>query len=125
MVILGYQQKSFKHFMKPKTIHLPLCKLPQKIDLTLFLIREELKSQKFFDGLHNAGIDDCYFQAHLGKVILGNIGLDSGSDDVSNFYYKLIEKRSKKIQADSESIMKQALKVYVELMAEKKRRNAP
>lgn len=108
--------------MNPKTLSLPLCKLPQKIDLTLFLIREELKSQKFFNGLHKAGIEDCYFQAHLGKVILGNIELDSGSDEVSNFYYRLIEKRSKKIEADSESIMKQAFKVYVELVAEKKRR---
>lgn len=109
--------------MKSKTFQFPLCKLPQKIDLTLFLIREELKSQKFFDGLHKAGIDDCYFQAHLGKVILGNVGLDADSEEVTDFYYKLIEKRSKKIEADSESIMKQAFKVYVDLMAEKKRRN--
>jgi hypothetical protein len=108
--------------MKPKTFSTPYCKLPPKIDLTLFLIREELKSQKLFNGLHKAGIDDCYFQTRLGKAILANIGLDDESDEVSEFYYKLIEKRSKKIEADSESTMTQAFKVYVELVTEKKRR---
>jgi hypothetical protein len=85
----------------------PLTKLPANIDLTLYLIREELKSQKFFLALHKAGIDDIYYQPRLGKAILMN--MDDG-------------KRAKKIKPDRDNITKQAFKVYHELVAEKKRR---
>jgi hypothetical protein len=100
----------------------PLVKLPPSIDLTLFLIREELKSQKFFNGLQKVGLHDCYYQAHLVKAILYHVGLDDGTDATFEFYYKLIEKRSKKIEANNDSVMKQAFKVYMELMMEKRRR---
>jgi hypothetical protein len=105
--------------MKVKRVQLPFVKIPPELDLTLYLIKEELKSQKFFNGLHRIGIDDCYYQPRLGKVILNSLGLDDGSDEISDFYYKLIEKRSKKIHADNESVMRQAIKVYTDLMAEK------
>jgi hypothetical protein len=108
--------------MKLKHVKLPFTKLPPDLDLTLFLIREELKSEKFFHGLYKVGIDDCYFQTRLGKVILGRLGMDDGSDEIFNFYHSLIEKRSKKIEANNDSVMKQAIKVYAELIAEKKRR---
>jgi len=50
-----------------------------------------------------------------------NLGLDDGRDETFRTYDKILERRSKKIKADHESIMKQALKVYVELMNEKKK----
>lgn len=109
--------------MRLKHLKLPFTKLPPDVDLTLFLIREELKSQKFFNGLHKIGIDDCYYQTRLGKVILSRLGMDDGSDEIFNFYHAVIEKRSKKIEADNDSVMKQAIKVYFELISERKRRN--
>lgn len=108
--------------MKLKLMQLPFVKLPPDIDFTLFLIREELKSQKFFNGLHDIGIDDCPYQTRLGKAVLASVGLDDGSDETTEFYFKTIEKRSKKIQTDNESIMRQAVKAYIELIIEKKRR---
>jgi hypothetical protein len=95
---------------------LPLTKLPPNIDLTLYLIREELKIQKFFRALHKAGIDDIYLQPHLGKAILMTMDLDDGKDETYEFYYRLVEKRSKKIGMEKELITKQALKVYEELV---------
>jgi hypothetical protein len=53
-------------------------------------------------------------------VILRRLGLDDDSDKVLDAYYEIIERRSRKIDADSETIMKQALKAYVELMQLKK-----
>jgi hypothetical protein len=47
--------------------------------------------------------------------------LDDDSDEVFIFYSNIIEKRSEKIDADQNSIMKQAHKAYTELMNEKKR----
>jgi hypothetical protein len=49
-----------------------------------------------------------------------SLGLDDDSDKVFDAYYEIIERRSRKIDADSETIMKQALKAYVELMQLKK-----
>jgi hypothetical protein len=41
--------------------------------------------------------------------------LDDGSDDIFQFYYSVVEKRSRKIGMDNKSVMKQAMKVYAEL----------
>jgi hypothetical protein len=100
----------------------PLIKLPPKIDYCLFLIKEELKSRCFFKGLHQVGIDDIYFQPHLDVVILKSVGLDDGTDQTTEFYFEIMERRSRKIKADNDSIVTQALKVYIELLLEKKRR---
>ncbi len=108
--------------MNIETLTYPLVKLPRKVELTLFLIREELKSRKFFNSLQRAGIDDCYYQTHLDELILKHVGLNQNSDTDFAFYSRLMEKNSTKIEAGEKSIMKRAVKVYVELMIEKKRR---
>jgi hypothetical protein len=43
------------------------------------------------------------------------IALDDGKDEAFDFYYRLIKKRSKKIGMDG-SILKQAVKVYEEVV---------
>ena len=112
-----------KALMKLKHLKFPLAKLPPDVDLTFFLIKEELKSRKLFHALHEVGLDDCYFQPHLDSLILRSVGLDDGADETFAMYDTIIEKRSRKIEADNDSIMKQALKVYLELKLEKKRRS--
>jgi hypothetical protein len=102
----------------------PLARLNNKHDVTLYLIKEELKSRKLFHALHQAGLDDCYYQPHLDSLILRSIGIDDGRDDTFRLYYDIIDKRSKKIEADNDSIMKQALKVYMELIEVKKQLKA-
>ncbi len=109
--------------MKIRNTRYPLVKLPSDIQIPLYLIKEELKSRKFFHTLQDAGLDDCYFQPHLDSLILQTVCLDDGSDETFNLYDSIIERRSKKIEADNDSVMKQALKVYHELMQEKKKRN--
>lgn len=99
-----------------------LVKLPYNIDLCLYLIKEQLKTLKFFDGLQKIGVEDCSYQPHLHKLILESVGLEDGMDETYDFYFKVMEKRSKKIQSDNDSIMTQAFKAYVELVNEKTRR---
>lgn len=108
--------------MKFNSDRYPLVKLPRKIDYCLFLIKEELKSRRFFEGLHSVGLDDVYLQPHLDRVILKEVGLDDGTDETGEFYFRIMERRSKKVEADNDLIVTQALKVYIELIAEKKRR---
>ena len=110
--------------MKLRSIRYPLVKLPSETQIALYLIKEELKSRKLFHALHEAGFDDCYFQPHLDTLILRSIDMDDGTDETFGLYFDIIEKRSKKIEADNDSIMKQALKVYMELMEVKKQLKA-
>lgn len=56
-------------------------------DLTPFLIREELKSRKFFGGLQKLGLDYCFYQPHLDRSILAAVELDEESDEVFDFYF--------------------------------------
>lgn len=99
----------------------PLVKLPHEIDQTLYLICEELKSRRLSHALQKAGIDDCYFLPHLDSLILKNIGMDEDVDKIFSVYNDIIEKRSKKIEADNNSVVKQAFKVYLELINEKRK----
>lgn len=103
--------------MKTIVSNYPLVKLPASDQLTLSLIREELKSRKLFRALHAAGIDDCYYQPHLDSIILRNLGLDDSSDETFDRYTTIMNKRAKKIEPDKESIMKQAVKAWHELTA--------
>jgi hypothetical protein len=108
--------------MPPKTSTHLLIELPVEIQTTLFLIREELKSRKFFNGLQELGLNDTYFQPHLDKLILRSLGMDDHTDEIFERYYEIIDRRSSKIKANKNSVMKQAFKAYYELMDEKKRR---
>jgi hypothetical protein len=101
-----------------------LTLLPSDTDLVLALIREDLKSRKFFDGLRAVGLDDVYYQPHLGHIILACAGFAEETDDLDNFYYDLLGRHTEKIEADVHSIVKEALEVYLELMMEKRRRDA-
>lgn len=100
----------------------PIVRIPEDLQLPLMLIKEELKSRKLFTALNEAGLYNCYFQPHLDFLILRSVGLDDGTDETFAEYDKIIQKRSRKIDADYDGIMKQALKVYAELQAIKKAR---
>jgi hypothetical protein len=101
-----------------------LIRIPSRMELTLFLIREELKSRKFFNSLQALGLDDCYYQPHLDELIMANVGLDDDSNETFDFYYDVIEKYSQKIEPDKDSITEQAFNAYMELISEQKRRTA-
>lgn len=98
-----------------------MVKLPAEVQYSLYLIREELKSRKLFRALQNVGLDGSYFQPHLDTLILRSLDMDEDSDEVFDAYYEIMERRSKKINADNDIIMKQALKAYHELKNEKKK----
>jgi len=92
-----------------------LIKLPRDVQFSLYLIREELKSRKLFHALGEIGVTDCNFQPCLDILILESMGIEKRSDETLSVCYDILERRSKKIEVDAESIMKQTLKVYWEL----------
>ncbi|MBK7652180.1 MAG: hypothetical protein IPJ20_17720 [Flammeovirgaceae bacterium] len=106
--------------MKLKNPTYPLIKMPIDIQIPLYLIKEELKSRKLFHMLQELGMTDCDFEPHLDSLILQIIGLDEDDDNVSDKYFDVMERRSKKIEADRDQIMKQAVKAYHEILTIKK-----
>lgn len=110
--------------MKTKNFRMRLVKLPSDMELILYLIREELKSTKFFSGLAGVGLDDCFYQSHFGPVILGYMGFDEISDELQEFYGDLIDRYSEKIEEDNAMITGCAVEVYEEILIEKKKRFA-
>ena len=88
-----------KHTQNP----FPLVKLPEDVQFSLYLIKEELKSRKLFHVLHLVGLDDCSFQPHLDSLILRSVGMDDDSDETFTLYDGIVEKRSKKIDSDNDS----------------------
>lgn len=105
-----------------KSPNIPLVELPHEIELILLLIKEELKSHKFFGVLRSVGLDDAYFQSDLSAVILTYVGLADESNETMDFYFDLLDTYSQKIEADNVSVMKQALNFYIDLVEEKRRR---
>lgn len=94
---------------------IPIVKIPENIEISLYLIGQELKSRRLFETLANAGLHDCYFQPHLDSIIMRNIGLDDSKDEIFAVYDSIMTKRSKKIEADNDSVVKQAMKALAEL----------
>jgi hypothetical protein len=105
-------------------VHYPLVRLPQQIDEVLYMILQDLKSQKYFDGQAELNGSDSPYRPFLCKVILVRMNLDDGSDEIFELYDQLILKRSQKIGDDTTSQMKQVMKVYAALLMEKERRKA-
>lgn len=105
--------------MKQTRFRPPIVKLPHGVELTLLLIREELKSRKLFHILQEAGFADSSYQPHLDDLILLSLGFNDVSDERFKRYCAIMDKRSKKIKEDHDIITKQALKVYYELILEK------
>jgi hypothetical protein len=105
-----------------KHLKAPFVQTPLQVELTIFLIREELKSRKFFNSLQELGLDDSYYQPHLDELIMANVELNDESNETFDFYYNIMEKYSKKIEPDKNSITEQALNAYMELVNDQKRR---
>jgi hypothetical protein len=100
-----------------------LVRLPRQVEYTLFLIKEELKSRKFFNSLSKLGLDNSYYQPNLDELIMQHIELTDQSNETYDFYYAIMEKYSMHIEPNEESVMQQAFQVYLEFMLEKKRRS--
>jgi hypothetical protein len=87
------------------------------------MIREDLRSQNYFDDQAELNGTSSSYRPHLAKLILTTMKLDDGSDEILQFYFRLIAKRSKEIGEDNTSMMEQVMKVHAALVMEKERRN--
>jgi len=110
------------NFMEPKNFNVRLVKLPSYTELTLFIIKEDLKNTRLFNGLESAGLTDCFYRADFAALVLGYMGFNEIPDSLHEFYADLISRYSEKIEPDNRVIMEYALEVYNEILVEKKKR---
>jgi hypothetical protein len=108
--------------MRLKYLKTDLVKLPADIELTLYLIKEELKTRKFFSGLSQIDCDGSFYQSDLSQLVLTTAGFGERPDDLYDFYFRLMERHSEKLEPNHEKVIKASFEVYLELMMEKKRR---
>jgi hypothetical protein len=99
-----------------------LIKLPSDIELVLYLIKEELKTRKFFNGLSQIDCDGSFYQPDLSQLVLTIIGFDERPDDLYDFYFRLVERHIEKIGPDHEKVIQESFEIYLELVMEKRRR---
>ncbi|HEY8937666.1 MAG TPA: hypothetical protein VIM65_20710 [Cyclobacteriaceae bacterium] len=90
-------------------------KLPSHTELTLQLIREELKCRKLFNSLRKLGFHDCPYQPNLDNLIMTYVGLADNDDEGFEFYYSVMDTHSELVDETMESAVEQALEVYVKL----------
>lgn len=100
----------------------PLFRLPEKAELVLYLIKQELKSTRYFNTMAELGGGDVYFHPCLDSAILTCAGFREHPDDLLDFYIRKIDHYSKKIGPDDESVTKYAFKLFLDLEIEKKKR---
>lgn len=109
--------------MESKDLNVRLVKLPSDTELILFILKEDLKNTKLFNGLESAGLTDCFYRADFAALVLGYMGFDEVPDDLQEFYADLISRYSEKIEPDNRVIMEYALDVYNEILVEKSKRS--
>jgi hypothetical protein len=105
-----------------KGVDIPIADLDIDDKIVLILIKEELKSHKFFAVLRTIGLDDAYFQSDLSTVILNHVGLVDDSNETIDFYFDLLERFSASLDLSTESAKREALNMYKELLREAERR---
>lgn len=106
--------------MKLKNLKTRLIKLPTNIELTLYLIKQDLKSTKLANGLAAIGFSDSLFETYYGSFVLSYLGFAENDDATHKLYFELLDKYSNKIDSSNESLMKYTMKIYVELQIAKK-----
>ncbi len=94
----------------------PLFRLPKDLELVLHIIRGQLKSRKFFNRLSELGLGDSFYQTDLLAVILRELDMDDGSDEIIEFLSDVIDRHSLEVEEDNESLMKATMAVYVALL---------
>lgn len=95
--------------------------IPEDARILVFLIAEDLKTQRVFSALSQLGCDDSYLRSSLNRVVLAFAGFEEQPEAIYDFYFRLLEHSEKQMDANYDSILKQALIVYGDLMLEKKR----
>jgi hypothetical protein len=85
---------------------------PSAEKVIVYLISQELKSRKFFEGLREIGLDDDFYQTDLLELIMASLGIISDSTEQYTFCYNLLNKHSTHVVEDTDELLDEAKRVY-------------
>lgn len=111
---------NFRH--NHELVRSPRIKIPREIQVPVFLIRHELQSRMFYKHLQEIGLEGCYFESFLDRLILASMHMWDGTDATYKIYFDLMDKWSNDINADEDVITRRALKVYAALVKARENR---
>jgi hypothetical protein len=106
--------------MKVKNLNVQLVKLPSDIEVALFLIKEDLKSNRLLNSLSNIGFDESNHKSSFGTMVLAILGFEQQPDELYEFYYRMLDHYSEKVGDDNKKLVKAAFNLYVDLIIEKR-----
>ena len=99
-----------------------LVNLPPKVELAIFLIKEELKNVKFINDLQSTGTDASIGLLDLSPLISAIIGLKgSQTDEFSEWYFDHQTRLASYFDLENEKeLLEQAFNFYVDLEVKKR-----
>ena len=102
--------------------NLRLINLPPKIELTVFLIKLELKNVKFTNDLNNKGIDTYAGFLDFSALISAIMGFNKNfTDEFREWYFDRQTQLVERIDSgDDKKFLEQAFNFYVDLAVKKR-----
>lgn len=98
-----------------------LLKVPQKIEFTVFLIREELKNRKLTNDLGKVGFDTAICISDFSSLIFASIGFKDKSDSFYEWYTGQLDTFCEDIDLlDGTALSEEAFNFYIHLRVEKR-----
>jgi hypothetical protein len=110
--------------MKLKNLSVELLRLPSDIEFTIYLIKEDLRSNRLLNGLSNIGFDDSLHRSSFVVMVLAVLGFEKRPDDLLSLYYTLLDRHLETVGDDNKKLVKAAFNMYVDLVIEKRSRTA-
>ena len=81
----------------------PFSRLSNTKDLTLYLIRRELRATKFTNALGQLGFDHSVFASDLGMAILSLVGIKERTDELWIWYFERLDWYAEQINLQDHS----------------------
>ena len=99
-----------------------LASLPPKVELAIFLIKEELKNVKFINDLQAAGTDASIGLLDLSPLISAIVGFKGNqSDEFNEWYFDRQTRLASYFDFENEKeLLEQAFNFYVDLEVKKR-----
>jgi hypothetical protein len=109
--------------MNLKHLNMDLYGVPDdtRIQISVFLISEDLKTRKLVNGLIHIGCDSCFCVGELCDLVLAYMGFDDRPNELYTFYFELLDRYCEEVSHENDRPIKEALIIYAELRRERER----
>jgi hypothetical protein len=94
---------------------------PLASSIIIHLIREELKSRRFFEALRELGLDDSFYQTDLLEIIMAGMGLPLNSEECYSYCHGLMRRHSARVAQDTGELLNEAKRVHGILLQQARR----